>query len=126
MADSASAIDLARLENEIHEAPRPRKFERRDTVPTPEEYCVGLLRQAIELVGNRGPAYGDVEAAYIRAAGLATLKLDREITPYMVAIVMESVKDARRAVAPLHVDSHIDGINYRAFAAQFALEKQPG
>jgi len=33
-----------------------------------------------------------------------------------VAIILESVKDARRASDPLHYDSHIDGINYRAFA----------
>jgi hypothetical protein len=75
-----------------------------------------ILTEAAALIDDRGVNYGGIEANFERAASLATLKLNRNITAYDVAIVMESVKDARRAIAPEHYDSHLDGINYRAFA----------
>lgn len=78
------------------------------------------LASAMALVNERGVEYGGIEESFTRAASLASLKLNKTFTPYEVAIVLESVKDARRAINPDHYDSHIDGINYRAFALQFA------
>jgi hypothetical protein len=75
-----------------------------------------ILNEASNLIDDRGVNYGGIEQSFDRAAKLASLKLDKHISPYEVAIILESVKDARRAVAPEHYDSHIDGINYRAFA----------
>jgi hypothetical protein len=75
-----------------------------------------ILEAAMVIIDNRGVNYGGVEQHFDRAAKIASLKLDRTISPYEVAIVLESVKDARRASSPDHYDSHIDGINYRAFA----------
>ena len=75
-----------------------------------------ILTAAAALIVDRGVNYGGIEANFERAAALATLKLNRNISAYDVAIVMESVKDSRRAIAPEHYDSHLDGINYRAFA----------
>jgi hypothetical protein len=75
-----------------------------------------ILTAAAALIDDRGVNYGGIEANFERAASLATLKLNRTLTAYDVAIVLESVKDARRATCPDHYDSHIDGINYRAFA----------
>ena len=75
-----------------------------------------ILEAAMALIDNRGVNYGGIEQNFDRAAKIASLKLDKNISPYEVAIVLESVKDARRAVSPDHYDSHIDGINYRAFA----------
>jgi hypothetical protein len=75
-----------------------------------------ILTEAAALIDDRGVNYGGIEQNFERAAKLATLKLNRTLSAYDVAIVMESVKDARRAIAPEHYDSHIDGINYRAFA----------
>ena len=75
-----------------------------------------ILTAAADLIAERGVNYGGIEANFDRAAKLATLKLDKAISAYDVAIVLESVKDARRATCPDHYDSHIDGINYRAFA----------
>ncbi len=75
-----------------------------------------ILEEAMKLIANRGVNYGGIEQNFDRAAKIASLKLDKHISPYEVAIILESVKDARRAVAPEHYDSHIDGINYRAFA----------
>jgi len=75
-----------------------------------------ILKAAAELINERGVNYGGIEQNFERAAAIATLKLDKHITAYEVAIILESVKDARRATSPDHYDSHIDGINYRAFA----------
>ena len=75
-----------------------------------------ILDEAKDLIGERGAVYGGIEKNFERAADIASLKLDRHISPYDVAVILESVKDARRASDPLHYDSHIDGINYRAFA----------
>lgn len=76
-----------------------------------------ILASALALVNERGVEYGaGIEENFNRAAQLATLKLNKTITAYDVAIIMESIKDARRATSQDHFDSHIDGINYRAFA----------
>jgi hypothetical protein len=75
-----------------------------------------ILEAAMALIDNRGVNYGGIEQNFDRAAKIASLKLDKNVSPYEVAIVLESVKDARRAISPDHYDSHIDGINYRAFA----------
>lgn len=75
------------------------------------------LLDSARLVAERIPVYGEPLAGMTRAAELASLKLNRTVTAYEVAIVLESVKDARRAVSPEHEDSHVDGLSYRAFAA---------
>lgn len=76
-----------------------------------------VLASAMALVNERGVEYGStIEENFTRSAQLATLKLNKTVTAYEVAIIMESVKDARRAMSPDHFASHLDGVNYRAFA----------
>lgn len=82
-----------------------------------------MLEEAIALIDERGAEYGGIEQNFERAADLSSLKLNVNITPYMVAIILESVKDARRAVNPNHYDSHLDGLNYRAFAWALSQRK---
>lgn len=79
-----------------------------------------FLAEADDILAQRGESYGGVEESFTRAAQLATLKLNMPITAYVVATIMESVKDARLAVNPDHWDSHVDGINYRAFRGEFS------
>ena len=79
-----------------------------------------IYKEALAIIDQRGKSYGGIEANFERAAVIASMKLDVYITAYDVAIIMESVKDARRAVDPGNADSHIDGLNYRAFAMVFA------
>ena len=78
---------------------------------------VEILDKARALIAERGIDYGGIEQSFERAAMIASLKLNREISAYDVATVLESVKDARNAVNPTHADSHLDAINYRAFRA---------
>jgi hypothetical protein len=83
------------------------------------------IKRATDMLDERGREYGNVEDMFTRIAAISTLKLNVQITPYMVATIMESVKDARLAINPSHQDSHIDGINYRAFRAELASRAEP-
>ena len=78
---------------------------------------LNILVEAGMLIDERGQAYGGIEDSFNCAAALSSLKLNKDITPYDVATVLESVKDARLAANPTHWDSFVDGINYRAFRA---------
>ena len=79
-----------------------------------------LLRQASEIIGERGTDYGGIEDNFQLIADLASLRLGRDIHPFEVAIVMVCVKNARAFSNPTHIDSRLDAMNYEAFAAMFA------
>jgi hypothetical protein len=79
-----------------------------------------ILTHAGQLIAQRGKIYGDIELNMQRAAKIASLKLNMEITPYMVVTILESVGDSRLAETPSHSDAYVDGINYRAFRMMFA------
>ena len=83
-----------------------------------------IYNSALEIINQRGRNYGGVEASFERAAIIASMKLNTHISAYDVAVIMESVKDARRAMDPGHADSHIDGLNYKAFAMMLAPIKE--
>ena len=79
-----------------------------------------ILTQAGQIIAQRGKLYGDIELNMERAAKIASLKLNMDITPYMVVTILESVGDSRLAETPSHEDAYVDGINYRAFRMMFA------
>lgn len=81
-----------------------------------------LLRQASDIISERGENYGGVEDNFQLISDLASLRLGRDIHPYEVAIIMVCVKNARAFSTPDHMDSHIDAMNYEAFAATFASD----
>ena len=55
-----------------------------------------------------------------RISRIATVMLDRVVTPYDVAMIHVATKMARVASNPRHADNYVDGVNYMAIAAQFA------
>ena len=81
-----------------------------------------LLRQASDIISERGENYGGIEDNFQLIADLASLRLGRDIHPYEVAIIMVCVKNARAFSTPTHLDSRIDAMNYEAFAATFAQD----
>lgn len=83
-----------------------------------------IYDSALAIINQRGQNYGGVEDNFERAAVIASMKLNVMVSAYDIAVIMESVKDARRAVDPTHIDSHIDGLNYRAFAMMLAPVKE--
>jgi len=79
-----------------------------------------LLRQAADIIAERGETYGGIENNFQLIADLASLRLGRDIHPFEVAIIMVCVKNARAFNDPTHLDSRVDAMNYEAFAAVFA------
>ena len=79
-----------------------------------------ILTTAASVLRERAGQYGPVELCFDRASKLASIRLNREITMYDIAIIMSSVKQARQIENPTLVDSWVDDVNYVAIAGQFA------
>jgi hypothetical protein len=61
-----------------------------------------------------------VSDCFSRIAQIATLMLNKPVTPHDVAMVQLATKLGRLAYNPGHADSYLDAVNYTAFAAEFA------
>lgn len=79
-----------------------------------------ILTAAAHTLKERGQQYGSVELCFDRASKLASIRLNRPVSMYDVAIVLSCVKQARQTENPTLVDSWIDDVNYTAIAGQFA------
>ena len=79
-----------------------------------------IMKTASGLVGERGKQYGNLDEQWARVATIASAVLGREFTPYDLVTIMYCVKLSRIAEDPSHIDSHLDAINYQAFALHFA------
>lgn len=94
---------------------------------------LNLVVDALRILGERGRVYNNpaltssdqIEESFSRAAQIAALKLNKPVSAYDVATILESVKDARLAVSPAHYDSHVDKINYSAFRGAFSGATPP-
>lgn len=73
----------------------------------------------------RADQYGPVDETFDRVSQLATLTLNKNITPYEVAIIMHCMKLARMATSKHNSDHYVDGINYLAFAGELAKAQKP-
>ena len=83
-----------------------------------------ILEQAQNMLSLRGQRYGSVEETFDRAAKLASIILDKQISIYDIAIIMHSMKMARINASRTYDDNYVDGINYLAFAAQFSRSEE--
>jgi hypothetical protein len=79
-----------------------------------------ILTTAASTLRERGHQYGPVELAFDRACKLASIRLNKPVSMYDVAIIMSCVKQARQTENPTLVDSWVDDVNYTAIAGQFA------
>ena len=79
-----------------------------------------ILTTAASTLRERGHQYGPVELAFDRACKLASIRLNKTVSMYDVAIIMSCVKQARQTENPTLVDSWVDDVNYTAIAGQFA------
>jgi hypothetical protein len=89
-----------------------------------------VLKKALDITKERGQTYdttgSGVEENFTRAASIASLWLNRQITARDVALIMASVKMARIAIAPTHQDSYVDLVNYVSFGASFSVPSGNG
>lgn len=83
-----------------------------------------ILNLAAQTVAERGHRYGPVEASFDRIIKLFKLTTGRDLSMYEAAMFLTCLKLARMTESPTHDDNYVDGINYLAFAAQFAAVGQ--
>jgi hypothetical protein len=79
-----------------------------------------IIEKTIDLFHDRASQYGDMKETLERQAKIATLLLNKSITPYDIAMIMHSCKLGRLEGDRCNLDSYVDGINYFAFAGMFA------
>lgn len=82
-----------------------------------------ILTSSAGILTERGQDYGAPEKCFGRAAALASVFFEREVTPFEIAMVMDFVKTARLMHDKTKIDSWQDKINYAAFAGHFATEQ---
>lgn len=79
-----------------------------------------LLTEASALIDDRGGDYGGLEDNFNNIAVIANTILGRDLSAFDVAIILVSVKLARIRMSPMKRDNYLDGVNYLAFAGEFA------
>lgn len=79
-----------------------------------------MLNNAVGMLKEKGQLYGPVDDCFEKISIIASTILGKNISTYDAAIILHAVKLARLQSARKHADNYIDGINYLAFAGQFA------
>lgn len=79
-----------------------------------------ILEQAADVFGDRGEQYGDPVEMFDSISFVSSTVLNKNITAYDVAMIFHCAKLCRTKTSRLDMDHYIDGINYLAFAGQFA------
>lgn len=77
-----------------------------------------ILATAQQTIGGRSKDYGDIKTNFTRAAIIASVTTNKNITPFDVALILSAVKQARLAHDPTNHDSWVDATAYQAIAAQ--------
>jgi hypothetical protein len=72
------------------------------------------------MLKEKGQAYGPVDDCFERISIISSTILGKHISTYDAAIILHAVKLARMQTERTKSDNYIDGINYLAFAGQFA------
>ena len=79
-----------------------------------------ILGSAAAILRDRNEQYGDMAVTITRACDIFGIITGKTITAYEANIFLHALKLARIRAAPAKKDSYIDGINYLAFAGEFA------
>jgi len=78
------------------------------------------MRASASVIGDRASQYGSPDQCFYRIAKIASVMLDKDITPRDVAIMLLCTKLGRIPERPDYEDNYVDGISYLAFAAHFS------
>jgi len=84
-----------------------------------------ILSDAISILRDREMQYGNIHDVTGRACDIFELITGVGMSSYHANIFLHSVKLARMKEAPEKPDNYADGINYLAFAGEFAMMKAP-
>lgn len=78
------------------------------------------LKKALEVMDERQKKYSTPEVNFARIASLASIMLNRNVTPYEVSMIQLCTKLGRHIETPAYEDNVLDGVNYLAFVGTFA------
>ena len=79
-----------------------------------------ILDDAATILNDRDEQYGSHIECFGRISKIASGMLDFDVSEYHIAIILLAVKLGRMAERPCYIDNYVDGINYLAFAGEFA------
>lgn len=79
-----------------------------------------VLSSAVGILKDRAVQYGPEEDCFGRISQLASIVLNKPISPYDVAMILHCTKLGRLQENRTNPDNYVDGINYLAFGGQFA------
>jgi hypothetical protein len=82
-----------------------------------------ILKTASDILAQRGKQYGEVSDHFNRISQIATALLGKQVTPYDVVMIFHCTKLTRMQESPSDIDHYVDGVNYLAFAGQFATKE---
>lgn len=79
-----------------------------------------ILGHAAVILNDRAEQYGSMNDTIERACQIYELITGERISPYKANIFMHSLKLSRIKPSPQKADNFIDGVNYLAFAGEYA------
>ena len=83
-----------------------------------------VLSSAVGILKDRAVQYGPEEDCFGRISQLASIVLNKPISPYDVAMILHCTKLGRLQENRTNPDNYVDGINYLAFASQFSTSEE--
>jgi len=80
-----------------------------------------ILTDAVLILRNRDEQYGSMAETMTRACQIFELITGSPLSPYHANVFMHAPKLSRIRTSPGKLDNYVDGINYLAFAGEFAV-----
>ena len=80
-----------------------------------------ILTDAVLILRNRDEQYGSMTETMTRACQIFELITGSPLSPYHANVFMHALKLSRIRTSPSKLDNYVDGINYLAFAGEFAV-----
>jgi hypothetical protein len=85
--------------------------------------CNDVLSTALTTIRDRNKDYGDIKTSFQKAAIISSAMLDKTITAYDVAVIANSMMQARLSNNPKHQDSWVHMAAYTSIAAQLSGDR---
>ena len=82
-----------------------------------------ILMDAARSMADVETNYGDIEKLYIKAAKIASLRLDAKVTPYTIAVISQCLVDCMTSANKSDVKSFAESARLASMAAHFSAMK---
>ena len=80
-----------------------------------------ILTDAVLILRDRDAQYGSMAETRTRACQIFELITGSPLSPYHANVFLHALKLSRIRTSPGKLDNYVDGINYLAFAGEFAV-----